>query len=113
MIYFCVCAWACDIKHVQITDFLFLQASEQDILKYLIKWGEHQLMKRIADRGEDPLSRAVLNQIKQNLWQFYLVSLRENESALSIVKTKRMLLLSLEVLLSKMRTQHSERDGIV
>ncbi|XP_014404548.1 PREDICTED: BTB/POZ domain-containing protein 7 isoform X6 [Myotis brandtii] len=28
----------------------YLQASEQDILKYLVKWGEHQLMKRIADR---------------------------------------------------------------
>lgn len=51
---------ACDIKHIQITDFLLLQASEQDILKYLIKWGEHQLMKRIADRGEDPLNRAVV-----------------------------------------------------
>lgn len=29
-----------------------LQASEQDILKYVIKWGEHQLIKRMADRGE-------------------------------------------------------------
>lgn len=38
----------------------FYQASEQDILKYLIKWGEHQLMKRIADRGKDPLNHTVL-----------------------------------------------------
>nr|XP_014341920.1 PREDICTED: BTB/POZ domain-containing protein 7 isoform X2 [Latimeria chalumnae] len=28
----------------------YLQASEQDVLKYLVKWGEHQLMKRMADR---------------------------------------------------------------
>lgn len=28
------------------------QASEQDILKYVIKWGEHQLIRRMADRGE-------------------------------------------------------------
>ncbi|NXY90202.1 BTBD7 protein, partial [Alcedo cyanopectus] len=34
----------------------FYQASEQDILKYLIKWGEHQLMKRIADREPNLLS---------------------------------------------------------
>lgn len=34
----------------------YLQASEQDILKYLIKWGEYQLMKRIADREPNLLS---------------------------------------------------------
>lgn len=34
---------------------LGIQASEQDILKYLIKWGEHQLIKRMADRGERPI----------------------------------------------------------
>ncbi|XP_036590579.1 BTB/POZ domain-containing protein 7 [Trichosurus vulpecula] len=34
----------------------YLQASEQDILKYLIKWGEHQLMKRIADREPNLIS---------------------------------------------------------
>ncbi|KFQ06838.1 BTB/POZ domain-containing protein 7, partial [Leptosomus discolor] len=34
----------------------YLQASEQDILKYLIKWGEHQLIKRIADREPNLLS---------------------------------------------------------
>ena len=28
----------------------YLQASKQNILKYWIKWGEHQLMKRLADR---------------------------------------------------------------
>lgn len=77
MIFF-VCLCACDIKDIQITDFLFLQASEQDILKYLIKWGEHQLMKRIADRGEDPLNHTVLNKINQNLWQFYFVSCQDN-----------------------------------
>ncbi|XP_036841126.1 BTB/POZ domain-containing protein 7 [Oncorhynchus mykiss] len=34
----------------------YLQASEQDILKYLIKWGEHQLIKRMADREPNLLS---------------------------------------------------------
>ncbi|XP_028917172.1 BTB/POZ domain-containing protein 7 isoform X1 [Ornithorhynchus anatinus] len=34
----------------------YLQASEQDILKYLVKWGEHQLIKRIADREPNLLS---------------------------------------------------------
>ncbi|KAM4690015.1 BTB/POZ domain-containing protein 7 isoform 2-T2 [Rhinophrynus dorsalis] len=34
----------------------YLQASEQDIIKYLIKWGEYQLMKRIADREPNLLS---------------------------------------------------------
>lgn len=29
-----------------------LQASEQDILKYVVKWGEQQLIKRMADRGK-------------------------------------------------------------
>lgn len=37
---------------------LGIQASEQDILKYLIKWGEHQLIKRMADRGERPIPPA-------------------------------------------------------
>lgn len=34
----------------------YLQSSEQDILKYLVKWGEHQLMKRMADREPNLLS---------------------------------------------------------
>ncbi|TSM77360.1 BTB/POZ domain-containing protein 7 [Bagarius yarrelli] len=34
----------------------YLQASEQDILKYLIKWGEHQLIRRMADREPNLLS---------------------------------------------------------
>ncbi|MEE6494412.1 hypothetical protein FKM82_017126 [Ascaphus truei] len=34
----------------------YLQASEQDVLKYLIKWGEYQLMRRIADREPNLLS---------------------------------------------------------
>ncbi|KAJ8269917.1 hypothetical protein GJAV_G00108250 [Gymnothorax javanicus] len=34
----------------------YLQASEQDVLKYLVKWGEHQLMKRMADREPNLLS---------------------------------------------------------
>ncbi|XP_033892634.1 BTB/POZ domain-containing protein 7 [Acipenser ruthenus] len=34
----------------------YLQASEQDILKYVIKWGEHQLIKRMADREPNLLS---------------------------------------------------------
>lgn len=29
-----------------------LQASEQDVLKYVVKWGEHQLIRRMADRGD-------------------------------------------------------------
>lgn len=28
------------------------QTSEQDILKYVVKWGEQQLIKRMADRGK-------------------------------------------------------------
>ncbi|XP_023657968.2 BTB/POZ domain-containing protein 7 [Paramormyrops kingsleyae] len=34
----------------------YLQASEQDILKYVVKWGEHQLIKRMADREPNLLS---------------------------------------------------------
>uniref|UniRef100_A0A4W3GWD2 BTB (POZ) domain containing 7 n=1 Tax=Callorhinchus milii TaxID=7868 RepID=A0A4W3GWD2_CALMI len=34
----------------------YLQASEQDILKYVNKWGEHQLIKRMADREPNLLS---------------------------------------------------------
>ncbi|KAM6961266.1 LOW QUALITY PROTEIN: BTB/POZ domain-containing protein 7-like [Aplochiton taeniatus] len=34
----------------------YLQASEQDILKYVVKWGEQQLMKRMADREPNLLS---------------------------------------------------------
>ncbi|KAG9268781.1 BTB/POZ domain-containing protein 7 [Astyanax mexicanus] len=34
----------------------YLQASEQDILKYVIKWGEHQLIRRMADREPNLLS---------------------------------------------------------
>ncbi|KAG7316289.1 hypothetical protein KOW79_019830 [Hemibagrus wyckioides] len=34
----------------------YLQASEQDILKYVVKWGEHQLIRRMADREPNLLS---------------------------------------------------------
>ncbi|KAM6954350.1 BTB/POZ domain-containing protein 7 [Aplochiton taeniatus] len=34
----------------------YLQASEQDILKYVVKWGEHQLIKRMADREPNLLN---------------------------------------------------------
>ncbi|KAA0708611.1 BTB/POZ domain-containing protein 7 [Triplophysa tibetana] len=34
----------------------YLQASEHDILKYVVKWGEHQLIKRMADREPNLLS---------------------------------------------------------
>ncbi|KAJ8274927.1 hypothetical protein COCON_G00095520 [Conger conger] len=34
----------------------YLQASEQDVLKYVVKWGEHQLIKRMADREPNLLS---------------------------------------------------------
>ncbi|KAG2457718.1 BTBD7 protein, partial [Polypterus senegalus] len=34
----------------------YLQASEQDILKYVVKWGEHQLMKKMAEREPNLLS---------------------------------------------------------
>ncbi|XP_057714728.1 BTB/POZ domain-containing protein 7 isoform X2 [Corythoichthys intestinalis] len=34
----------------------YLQASEQDILKYVVKWGEQQLIKRMADREPNLLS---------------------------------------------------------
>lgn len=32
--------------------FSDLQASEVDILQSILRWGEHQLMKRIEDRGK-------------------------------------------------------------
>ncbi|KAM5129972.1 BTB/POZ domain-containing protein 7 [Mantella aurantiaca] len=52
------CSLACvSVIWCQSNLFPFLiQASEQDILKYLIKWGEYQLMKRIADREPNLLS---------------------------------------------------------
>ncbi|XP_072895251.1 BTB/POZ domain-containing protein 7 [Hemitrygon akajei] len=34
----------------------YLQASEQDILKYMNKWGEHQLIKQMAEREPNLLS---------------------------------------------------------
>ncbi|XP_076128849.1 BTB/POZ domain-containing protein 7 isoform X2 [Alosa pseudoharengus] len=34
----------------------YLQASEHDILKYVVKWGEQQLIKRMADREPNLLS---------------------------------------------------------
>lgn len=34
----------------------YLQASEHDILKYVVKWAEHQLIKRMADREPNLLS---------------------------------------------------------
>ncbi|KAG5846901.1 hypothetical protein ANANG_G00119890 [Anguilla anguilla] len=34
----------------------YLQASEQDVLKYVVKWGEHQLIRRMADREPNLLS---------------------------------------------------------
>ncbi|CAB1335245.1 unnamed protein product [Coregonus sp. 'balchen'] len=34
----------------------YLQASEQDILKYVVKWGEQQLIKRMTDREPNVLS---------------------------------------------------------
>ncbi|KAL0969067.1 hypothetical protein UPYG_G00222250 [Umbra pygmaea] len=34
----------------------YLQASEQDILKYVVKWGEQQLIRRMADREPNVLS---------------------------------------------------------
>lgn len=30
----------------------FLQASELEILQSVLKWGEHQLIRRMEDRGE-------------------------------------------------------------
>lgn len=31
----------------------FLQASELEILQAVLKWGEHQLIRRMEDRGEN------------------------------------------------------------
>ncbi|KAG9336571.1 hypothetical protein JZ751_002918 [Albula glossodonta] len=42
--------------YLQLEALNFSKASEQDILKYVIKWGEHQLMKRMADREPNLLS---------------------------------------------------------
>lgn len=71
MSFLCVCKCDNKLSIYRLLTFSFYQASEQDILKYLIKWGEHQLMKRIADRGKDPLNHTVLNQINQNVWNFF------------------------------------------
>lgn len=35
----------------------FLQASELDVLQAVLKWGEHQLMKRMEERGKCKLQR--------------------------------------------------------
>lgn len=56
------------VSHVSVNTFVWIfllalypslapsrchsQASEQDILKYVVKWGEQQLIKRMADRGK-------------------------------------------------------------
>lgn len=71
LFFFCVCDIILSIY--RLLTFSFYQASEQDILKYLIKWGEHQLMKRIADRGKDPLNYTALNQLNQNVWKLFSV----------------------------------------
>lgn len=47
-----------------------LQASEQDILKYVVKWGEQQLIKRMADRGK--IIHSIIT-----LWAAPLMALRK------------------------------------
>ncbi|XP_026854742.2 BTB/POZ domain-containing protein 7 [Electrophorus electricus] len=49
----------CDLSKEHLLSAIqsdYLQASEQDILKYVVKWGEHQLIKRMADREPNLLS---------------------------------------------------------
>lgn len=79
----------------------YLQASEQDILKYLVKWGEHQLMKRIADREPNLLSGTAHSVNKRGVKRRDLDAeeLREIlSSILSFVRIEHILPINSEVL---------------
>ncbi|XP_036737967.1 BTB/POZ domain-containing protein 7 isoform X1 [Manis pentadactyla] len=84
----------------------YLQASEQDILKYLIKWGEHQLMKRIADREPNLLSGTAHSVNKRGVKRrdLDIEELREIlSSLLSFVRIEHILPINSEVLSDAMK----------
>lgn len=84
----------------------YLQASEQDILKYLIKWGEHQLMKRIADREPNLLSGTAHSVNKRGVKRrdLDMEELREIlSSLLPFVRIEHILPISSEVLSDAMK----------
>ncbi|XP_004698829.1 BTB/POZ domain-containing protein 7 isoform X1 [Echinops telfairi] len=84
----------------------YLQASEQDILKYLIKWGEHQLMKRIADREPNLLSGTAHSVNKRGVKRrdLDMEELREIlSSLLPFVRMEHILPINSEVLSDAMK----------
>ncbi|NXF92508.1 BTBD7 protein, partial [Eubucco bourcierii] len=84
----------------------YLQASEQDILKYLIKWGEHQLMKRIADREPNLISGTAHSVNKRGVKRrdLDIEELREILSPLlPFVRIEHILPMSSEVLSDAMK----------
>nr|XP_006075498.2 BTB/POZ domain-containing protein 7 isoform X1 [Bubalus bubalis] len=84
----------------------YLQASEQDILKYLIKWGEHQLMKRIADREPNLLSGTAHSVNKRGVKRrdLDIEELREIlSSLLPLVRIEHILPINSEVLSDAMK----------
>ncbi|XP_060036962.1 BTB/POZ domain-containing protein 7 isoform X1 [Erinaceus europaeus] len=84
----------------------YLQASEQDILKYLIKWGEHQLVKRIADREPNLLSGTAHSVNKRGVKRrdLDMEELREIlSSLLPFVRIEHILPISSEVLSDTMK----------
>ncbi|NWJ10592.1 BTBD7 protein, partial [Crypturellus undulatus] len=84
----------------------YLQASEQDILKYLIKWGENQLMKRIADREPNLLSGTAHSVNKRGVKRrdLDIEELREILSPLlPFVRIEHILPMSSEVLSDAMK----------
>ncbi|KAJ8009243.1 hypothetical protein DPEC_G00086870 [Dallia pectoralis] len=84
----------------------YLQASEQDILKYVIKWGEHQLIKRMADREPNLLSGTAHSVNKRGVKRRDL-DLEELKEILSpllpYVRTEHILPPNSEVLSDSMR----------
>ncbi|KAM7164685.1 BTB/POZ domain-containing protein 7 isoform 2-T5 [Macrochelys suwanniensis] len=84
----------------------YLQASEQDILKYLVKWGEHQLMKRIADREPNLLSGTAHSVNKRGVKRrdLDIEELREIlSSLLPVVRIEHILPMNSEILSDAMK----------
>ncbi|XP_014434359.1 BTB/POZ domain-containing protein 7 [Pelodiscus sinensis] len=84
----------------------YLQASEQDILKYLVKWGEHQLMKRIADREPNLLSGTAHSVNKRGVKRrdLDIEELREIlSSLLPVVRIEHILPMNSEILNDAMK----------
>ncbi|XP_016000961.2 BTB/POZ domain-containing protein 7 isoform X1 [Rousettus aegyptiacus] len=84
----------------------YLQASEQDILKYLVKWGEHQLMKRIADREPNLLSGTAHSVNKRGVKRrdLDIEELRDTlSSLLPFVRIEHILPINSEVLSDAMK----------